>query len=87
MRSGADGHHHEQLLNFGVPGGADHTTRTWRCVSAVLSGTPCRIFALDVRSRLLLLLTSNSGEGFPKVSINASRIAKGMIEDRFHWCP
>jgi hypothetical protein len=33
---------------------------------------------------LLALLASNSGEGFPKVGIGASRIAKGMIKDRFH---
>ena len=43
-----------------------------------------RVFAVNLRSRLLALLASNSGEGFPKVGINASRIAKGMIEDRFH---
>ncbi len=46
-----------------------------------------RIVALNLRSRLLALLTSNSGEGFPKVGINASRITKRMIENRFHWCP
>ncbi len=46
-----------------------------------------RIVALNLRSRLLALLTSNSGEGLPKVGINASRITKRMIEDRFHWCP
>jgi len=40
-----------------------------------------------LRSRLQALLTSNSGERFPKVGISASRITKGMIEDRFHWCP
>src|SRR5205814_6487167 len=42
------------------------------------------IVALNLRSRLLALLTSNSGEGFPKVSINASRVTKRIIEDRFH---
>src|SRR5258708_32041748 len=46
-----------------------------------------RIVALNLRSRLLALLTSNSGEGFPKVSINASRVTKRIIEDRFHWRP
>ena len=44
-----------------------------------------RVFAVNLRSRLLALLASNSGESFPKVSINASRIAKGTIEDRFHF--
>jgi hypothetical protein len=43
-----------------------------------------RTFARNLSSRLLTLLPSNSGEGFPKVGINASRITKGLIEDRFH---
>src|SRR5208283_250357 len=43
-----------------------------------------RVFAVTLRSRLLVLLASNSGEGFPKIGIDASRIAKRLIEDRFH---
>jgi len=41
-------------------------------------------FTLTLRERLLPLLASNSGEGFPKIRINAARVTKGMIEDRFH---
>jgi len=34
--------------------------------------------------RLSPLFAPNSGEGFPKVRIDASGVMKGMIEDRFH---
>jgi hypothetical protein len=46
-----------------------------------------RIFAFALRLRLLSLLAPNSGEGFPKIGIDASRIAKGTVKDRFHWYP
>jgi len=45
------------------------------------------IVVLTVSSRLLALFTPNSGEGLPKVRINASRVTKRMIEDRFHLGP
>jgi len=40
-----------------------------------------RVFTVTPYTLLLMLLASNSGEGFPQVGIDASRIAKGMIED------
>ena len=45
-----------------------------------------RSFTLALRQRLLALFTPNSGERFPKVGINAFRITKRAIKDRFHRC-
>ena len=45
-----------------------------------------RTVARLVRSRLLALFAPNSGEGFPKIGVNALGITKGVIEDRFHLC-
>jgi len=46
-----------------------------------------RIFALALRPGLLALLAADSGEGLPKVGINAFRVMKGLIEDGFHEYP
>jgi len=46
-----------------------------------------RIVNLALHLRLLALLTPNPGKGLPKVRIDAARIPKGLIEDRFHRAP
>jgi len=46
-----------------------------------------QFLALNLRSGLLALFPPNSCEGFPKIGVDAARVTKGMIEDRFHWCP
>jgi len=46
-----------------------------------------RLFAFDLRPGLLALLAADSGEGFPKIGINALRVTKGSIEYGFHDHP
>src|SRR5215471_15736042 len=45
-----------------------------------------RSFTVAMRQRLLTLFTPNSSKGFPKVGINAFRITKRAIKNRFHRC-
>jgi hypothetical protein len=83
---GAEGHHHEHSLQkLPLPTGTDlHASRRDSGFALSYRKYLSRIFALNLSSRLLTLFAANSGEGFPKVGINASRVTKRMIEDRFH---
>ena len=89
MRTGAESHHHEHLLQeLLLQAEVDHRTSRRSGVFALLYWEYLpRIVALNVHSRLLALLPSNSGESFSEVRINALRVTKGVIEDRFHRCP
>jgi hypothetical protein len=83
---GAEGHHHEHSLQkLPLPTGAhDHASRCDSTSALSYREHLSWIFVLTVSLRLLALFTPNSGEGLPKVRINASRVTKRMIEDRFH---
>jgi hypothetical protein len=45
-----------------------------------------RVIAVNLRSHLLALFAPKSGEGLPKIGINARGMRKRMVEHRHHCC-
>lgn len=85
---GLKGHHHEHLLEeLPLRAGTDFQSSGRSVFALSYRQYFRRICDLGLPSRLVLLLASNSGEGLPKVGIDASRVTKGRVEDTLHWCP
>ena len=82
---GAEGHHHEHSLQkLPLPTGIQHHVSRCDSRSALSYREHLPWIVVPTESSRLALFTPNSGEGLLKVRINASRVTKRMIEDRFH---